>query len=160
MWLTGRLSSDHMTIADFRMNNSRAIRHACTRFVALCRKKGLLIQASVAIDGSKFKAVNNRDRNFTRATMERRMTQIKESVARYLRQFDSADRREPSDALQTETSHLKEKSGKLKGEMGRLDSLKAQMLATPDRQISLMDPDALSMASRWPYPAKVESHPL
>jgi transposase len=87
MWLTGRLAPDHKTIADFRKENGRAIRQVCARFVALCRAMGLLTQASVAIDGSKFKAVNNRDRNFTRAKMERRMAQIEESVARYLQQL-------------------------------------------------------------------------
>src|SRR5829696_5565063 len=92
MWLTGRLVPDHKTIADFRKDNSRAIRQVCTRFVALCRTMGLLTRASVAIDGSKFKAVNNRDRNFTRAKMDRRMVQINESVARYLQQLDTADR--------------------------------------------------------------------
>src|SRR5450830_974404 len=94
MWLTGRLAPDHKTIADFRKDSGRAIRQVCARFVALCRTLGLLTQASVAIDGSKFKAVNNRDRNFTRAKMDRRMTQIEESVARYLQQLDSADRQE------------------------------------------------------------------
>jgi transposase len=82
MWLTGRLAPDHKTIADFRKDNGRAIRQVCVRFVALCRTMGLLEEASVAIDGSKFKAVNNRDKNFTRAKMDRRMTQIEESVAR------------------------------------------------------------------------------
>src|SRR4051794_39134435 len=99
MWLTGRLAPDHKTIADFRKENGRAIRQVCARFVALCRTMGLLTQASVAIDGSKFKAVNNRDKNFTRAKMERRMAQIEESVARYLQQLDTADRQEPSEAL-------------------------------------------------------------
>jgi len=83
MWLSGRLAPDHKTIADFRKDNGRAIRQVCARFVVLCRTIGLLTHASVAIDGSKFKAVNNRDRNFTRAKMERRMVQIEESVARY-----------------------------------------------------------------------------
>ena len=147
MWLTRRLSPDHKTIADFRKNNGRAIRQVCARFVALCRTMGLLTQASVAIDGSKFKAVNNRDKNFTRAKMERRMAQIEESVARYLQQLDSADRQEPSEALKTKTSRLKEKIEKLKGEMQRLETLKVQMLATPDQQISLTDPDARSMAT-------------
>src|SRR4249920_1399505 len=82
MWLSGRLAPDHKTIADFRKDNGRAIRQVCARFVVLCRTIGLLTHASVAIDGSKFKAVNNRDRNFTRAKMERRMVQIEESVAR------------------------------------------------------------------------------
>jgi len=84
MWLTRRLNPDHKTIADFRKDNGPAIRKVCTRFVALCRELGLLAIASVAIDGSKFKAVNTRDKNFTRAKMERRLAQIEESVARYL----------------------------------------------------------------------------
>ena len=147
MWLTGRLMPDHKTIADFRKDNGSAIRQVCARFVALCRAMGLLTQASVAIDGSKFKAVNNRDRNFTRAKMERRIAQIEESVARYLQQLDTADRQEPSEALKTKTSGLKEKIEKLRQEMRRLAVLKADMLATPDQQISLTDPDARSMAT-------------
>src|ERR1700687_5721895 len=147
MWLTGRLAPDHKTIADFRKDNGRAIRQVCTRLVALCRTMGLLTQASVAIDGSKFKAVNNRDKNFTRAKMDRRMAQIEESVARYLQQLDTADRQEPSLARTTKSIRLKEKIAKLKEEMQRLKALDAQMLATPDQQISLTDPDARSMAT-------------
>ena len=147
MWLTGRLAPDHKTIADFRKDNGRAIRQVCARFVALCRAMGLLTQASVAIDGSKFKAVNNRDRNFTRAKMERRMAQIEEGVARYLEQLDSADRQEPSEALKAKTSRLKEKIEKLKEQMQRLAKLQSQMLAAPDQQISLTDPDSRSMAT-------------
>jgi transposase len=147
MWLTGRLAPDHKTIADFRKDNGPAIRKVCAQFVALCREIGLLTTASVAIDGSKFKAVNNRDKNFTRAKMERRLAQIEESVARYLSQLDTADRQEPSEALKTKTSRLKEKIEKLKGQMQRLEILKVQMLATPDQQISLTDPDSRSMAT-------------
>jgi transposase len=147
MWLLGRLTPDHKTIADFRKDNSRAIRQVCARFIELCRTMGLLTEASVAIDGSKFKAVNNRDKNFTRAKMERRMAQIEESVARYLQQLDTADRQEPSEALMIKTGRLKEKIEKLKQEMQRLVGLKAVMLATPDQQISLTDPDARSMAT-------------
>ena len=147
MWLTGRLVPDHKTIADFRKDNGPAIRKVCVRFVGLCRAMGLLTQPSVAIDGSKFKAVNNRDRNFTRAKMERRIAQIEESVARYLQQLDSADRQEPTEALKTKTSRLKEKIEKLKEQMRRLEVLKVEMLATPDQQISLTDPDARSMAT-------------
>ena len=147
MWLTGRLAPDHKTIADFRKDNGTAIRKVCARFVVLCRAMGLLMQASVAIDGSKFKAVNNRDKNFTRAKMERRMAQIEESVARYLQQLDTADRQEPSEALKTKTSRLKEKIEKLKEQMRRLEILKVEMLATPDQQISLTDPDSRSMAT-------------
>jgi len=147
MWLTGRLVPDHKTIADFRKDNGRAIRKVCAQFVALCGTMGLLTEASVAIDGSKFKAVNNRDKNFTRAKMERRIAQIEQSVARYLHQLDSADRQEPSEALRTKTAGLKEKITKLKEQMRRLHALKAQMLAMPDQQISLTDPDARSMAT-------------
>jgi transposase len=147
MWLTGRLAPDHKTIADFRKDNGVAIRKVCRRFVALCRMMGLLVQASVAIDGSKFKAVNNRDKNFTRAKMDRRMAQIEESAARYLQQLDTADRQEPSEALKTKTSRLREKIAKLKEQMQLLEVLKKQMLATADQQISLTDPDARSMAT-------------
>jgi transposase len=147
MWLTGRLAPDHKTIADFRKDNGAAIRKVCTRFVALCRMMGLLTQASVAIDGSKFKAVNNRDKNFTRAKMDRRMAQIEESVARYLQQLDTADRQEPSEALKTKTSRLREKIARLKEQMQLLEVLREQMLATVDQQISLTDPDARSMAT-------------
>jgi transposase len=147
MWLTGRLAPDHKTIADFRKDNGTAIRKVCARFVVLCRAMGLLTQASVAIDGSKFKAVNNRDKNFTRAKMDRRMAQIEESVARYLQQLDTADRQEPSEALKTKAGRLKEKIAKLKEQMQRLEVLKVQMLASPDQQISLTDPDSRSMAT-------------
>jgi transposase len=148
MWLTGRLVPDHKTIADFRKDNGRAIRRVCARFVALCRAMGLFAEeASVAIDGSKFKAVNNRDKNFTRAKMERRLAQIEESVARYLHQLDSADRQEPSLARTTKTTRLTEKIARLKEEMQRLHALEARMSATPDQQISLTDPDSRSMAT-------------
>src|SRR5215212_2898771 len=101
MWLTGRLAPDHKTIADFRKDNGPAIRKVCTQFVALCREVGLLTKTSVAIDGSKFKAVNNRDKNFTRDRSDRRRAQLEESVLRYLRQLETADRQEPTQALAT-----------------------------------------------------------
>ena len=147
MWLTERLAPDHKTIADFRKDNGAAIRKVCAQFVALCRQFGLLAAASVAVDGSKFKAVNNRDRNFTAAKMQRRMAQIEKSVARYLDQLDSADRQEPSEARTTKTARLSEKIVKLKEEMQRLQVLEAQRLAAPDQQISLTDPDSRSMAT-------------
>ncbi len=147
MWLTGRLVPDHKTIADFRKDTGPAIRKVCAQFVALCRQLELFADASVAIDGSKFKAVNARDKNFTRAKMQRRMEQIEESVERYLHQLDSADRQEPGLARTTETARLKDKIAILKEEMERLGKLEARMLATPDQQISLTDPDARSMAT-------------
>ena len=147
MWLTGRLAPDHKTIADFRKDNGTAIRKVCARFVALCRTMGLLTQASVAIDGSKFKAVNNRDKNFTPAKMQRRMAQIEESIGRYLAAMDTADRAEP-EAAELKKGHLREKIAALKEQMQRLKVLEVQMLASPDQQLSLTDPDARSMKSR------------
>ena len=147
MWLLGRLVPDDKVIADFRKDNGPAIRKVCARFVDLCRKLGLLTKASVAIDGSKFKAVNNRDRNFTKGKVERRRKQIEESVARYLSQLDTADRQEPTEALAAKTAHLKEKLVKLDGEMKKLAAMEKRMLASVDQQISLTDPDSRSMAT-------------
>src|ERR1700726_2395346 len=152
MWLTGRLVPDHKTIADFRKDNGPAIRKVCAQFVALCRQMGLLAKASVAIDGSKFKAVNSRDNNFTKGKMERRLAQIEESVARYLSQLDTADRQTaageaPSEVLAARTTRLKEKLIKLEEEVKRLKAIEKEMLATPDQQISFTDPDSRSMAT-------------
>jgi transposase len=147
MWLLGRLAPDHKTIADFRKDNGAALRKVCARFVELCRQMGLLTTTSVAIDGSKFKAVNNRDKNFTRAKVERRRTQLEQSVARYLSQLDTADRQEPTEALAVKTERLKEKLSKLKEQMAKLDVYEKQMLTSPDQQLSLTDPDSRSMAT-------------
>src|SRR6266700_1747869 len=147
MWLLARRAPDHKTIDDFHKDNGPGIKKVCARFVEVCRKMGLLATASVAIDGSKFKAVNNRDKNFTRGKVERRRTQLEESVARYLAQLDTADRQEPSETLELRKTRIKEKLAKLKEEMERLKELEARMLAAPDQQISLTDPDARSMAT-------------
>jgi transposase len=120
IWLLGRLAPDHKTIADFRKDNGAALRKVCARFVGLCRKMGLLAGDAVVIDGSKFKAVNNRARNFTQAKMARRLAQIEENIARYFSQLDSADRQEPSDATSSRIDHPKEKIAGLKQEMARL----------------------------------------
>ena len=148
MWLLGRLVPDHKTIADFRKDNGPAIRKVCARFVELCREMGLLATASVAIDGSKFKAVNNRDKNFTRGKVERRRAQLEESVARYLSQLDTADRQEPTEALAVKTTRLKEKLDEARQRRwSKLAAYEKQMLASPDQQISLTDPDSRSMAT-------------
>ena len=147
MWLIGRLTPDHKTIADFRKDNGGAIKQVCVQFIELCRLMGLLTQASVAIDGSKFKAVNTRDKNFTRNKVERRRAQLEQSVARYLAQLDTADLQEPSEELMAKTAHLKEKLVKLESEMLRLAAMERLMLATPDQQISMTDPDSRSMAT-------------
>jgi transposase len=147
MWLCQRLVPDHKTIADFRKDNGPAIRKVCAQFVALCRQLGLFAEASVAIDGSKFKAVNSRDRNFSRTKVKLRLAQIEEDVAKYLQQLDSADRQAPSLARSSKSERLAGKLAKLKEEMANLEELTPRMLATPDKQISLTDPDARSMRS-------------
>lgn len=128
MWLLGRLAPDHKTIADFRKDSGLALRKVCARFVELCREMGLLATASVAIDGSKFKAVNNRDKNFTRAKVERRRAQLEESVGRYLSQLDTADRQEPTEALTMKAARLTEKLTKLKEERGSLPLTRSRCL--------------------------------
>jgi transposase len=147
MWLTGRLAPDFKTIADFRKNNTKAIRLVCREFVMICRKLDLFTEAFVAIDGSKFKAVNNRDRNFTRAKIKRRLEQIDESIARYLGRLASADRQDNLGS-KNKTERLEKKIAKLKTEISRLNKLEVKLLETPDKQISLTDPDARSMATR------------
>src|SRR5690242_934688 len=147
MWLTGRLTPDFKTIADFRKDNGRAIRNVCREFIVPCRRLDLFSQAIVAIDGSKFKAVNNRDKNFTSAKMQRRMAQVEESIERYLVAMDTADRAEPEIA-ELKKERLQEKIAALKQQMEQLKQLEVQMLASPDQQLSLTDPDARSMKSR------------
>jgi hypothetical protein len=124
MWLTGRLAPDFKTIADFRKHNGEAIRLVCREFVMLCRKLNLFADAFVAIDGSKFKAVNNRDRNFTKAEMRRRLQQIDESIERYLGQIASADRQEAAIA-EPKIQRLENKIKALRQEMARLKSSKS-----------------------------------
>ncbi len=147
MWLIGRLVPDHKTISNFCKDNGRGIRKACVQFVALCRQFGLLAEASVAIDGAKFKEVNTRDKNFTKGKLKRRLVQIEESVARYLGQLESADRQEPSMARTTKIDHLNDKIAKLREEMERLAEVEKEMLSRPEQQISETDPDARSMAT-------------
>src|SRR5688572_10844275 len=115
IWLTGRLMPDFKTIADFRRDNGPAIRQVCVRFVRLCREFGLLEQALVAIDGSKFKAVNNRDKNFTPRKLEARKQQLETSVERYLADLDRADRG-PQLVPEERVEHLKEKIAKVRAQ--------------------------------------------
>jgi transposase len=146
MWLLGRLAPDFKTIARFRKENGKAIRKVCSQFVLLCRQFNLFSEAMVAIDGSKFKAVNNRDRNYTANKIKRRREQIETSIDRYLAALETADLQEP-DIAEAKTGRLQEKIAKLKQQMEQLDSIEAQLQETPDKQISLTDPDARSMAT-------------
>ena len=145
MWLTGRLAPDFKTIADFRKDNGEAIRLVCREFVMLCRKLGLLNNTLVAIDGSKFKAVNNRDKNFTRAKMKRRLAEVEASIDRYLERLTEYDATELDD---DKGQVLEDKIIKLREEMARLKKCEVRMLEAPDKQLSQTDPDARSMNSR------------
>lgn len=146
IWLTGRLSPDFKTLADFRRDNAAGIRKACAQLVRLCRDMGLFSQALIAIDGSKFKAVNNRDRNFTPHKLEAQRKQLESSAARYLEDMDRADR-DPSLVPEERVEHLKGKLATVRQRMKELDAIERQMKASPDGQVSQTDPDARSMAT-------------
>ena len=146
MWLTGRLTPDFKTIADFRRDNGQAIRHVCREFVVLCRRLNLFSEAIVAIDGSKFKAVNNRDKNFTPHKLKKRMEQLEESISRYLAELDRADR-EPTVVPEGRVAQFKEKIATVKAHIEHLKEIGQEMRDAPDEQVSLTDPDARSMAT-------------
>jgi transposase len=146
MWLTGRLAPDFKTIADFRKDHGDAIRKVCREFVVLCRRLKLFTDGIVAIDGSKFKAVNNRDKNFTDRKLQARMEQLEDSIKRYLVELDRADR-DATAVLPERVEHLKEKIAKVKQQMQTLGEIGEQMKASEDGQVSLTDSDARSMAT-------------
>ena len=150
MWLTGRLAPDFKTIADFRRDNGKGIRNVCRRFVMLCRELKLFTEAVVAIDGSKFKAVNNRERNYTPGKIERRERELEESIQRYLEALETADRTQPAE-VQAKTERLQGKVQKMRQRMQELQAVKAQLDTLPDRQLSQTDPDARAMTT---YSAK------
>jgi transposase len=147
MWLTGRLAPDFKTIADFRRDNGKGIRGACSRFVELCRHMKLFSQAAVAIDGSKFKAVNSRDRNFTPAKIAARKKQIEESIERYMGELDDADRNHPGEFV-AKLTRLTDKIKTLREQMRRMDGLQKQLDKQEEAQISLTDPDSRAMKSQ------------
>jgi transposase len=146
MWLTGRLTPDFKTIADFRKDNGSAIRGACRQFIALCRQLGLFAHAVAAIDGSKFKAVNARDKNFTKASIQRRMEQVEASIERYMAALETADRQD-GELAPAKSVRLKDKIAALKAQMQAFKAMEAEVHAAPDQQISLTDPDARAMGT-------------
>ncbi len=151
IWLTGRLAPDFKTIADFRRDNGVAIRKVCAQFVALCRNLHLLDTASVAIDGSKFKAVNHREKNFTQDRLARRTAAIEGTIDRYLAELDRADRQHEVTGVAVppaKVERLKRGIETLKRKLESLAALEAQMRASGEHQISLTDPDARAMTSK------------
>jgi transposase len=147
IWLTGRLMPDFKTIADFRKDNGAAIRKVCQQFVEVSRRVGLFSEATVAVDGSKFKAVNARDKNFTKHKIDVRRKHLQESIEHYLVDLDRADRL-PGTVPEARVSHVKEKIAAIKGHLRQLVEIEKQLPNTSDQQVSLTDPDARSMNSR------------
>src|SRR5258708_2353149 len=146
MWLTGRLAPDFKTIADFRKDNGPAIRATCRRFIDLCRRLDLFSHAVAAIDGSKFKAVNTRDKNFTKGKLKKRMEQVEASIEHYMAALETADRQE-GELAQARSVRLKDKIAALREQMAAFEALEPVVHAAPDQQVSLTDPDARSMAT-------------
>lgn len=146
MWLTGRLTPDFKTIADFRKDNGQAIRNVCRQFILICQEMDMFGESEVAIDGSKFKAVNNRDKNFTDRKLKARIEQLEESIAAYLDELDRADR-QPTLLPKTRVEHIQKKIASIKRRIAEFRQLGEQLQAEPDQQISLTDPDARSMAT-------------
>jgi len=146
MWLTGKLAPDFKTIADFRRDHGAAIAEACARFIEICRRIGLIGGGLIAVDGSRFKAVNARSRNFTPGVVRQRLDQVKAGIQRYLQQLDTADRQDPETAA-LRTARLKDRLAALREQMAVLEAMEAAVEAAPDRQISLTDPDARAMAT-------------
>ncbi|MFN4130802.1 MAG: IS1182 family transposase [Paracoccaceae bacterium] len=147
MWLTGRLVPDHKTIADFRRDNGEPIRKTCAQFVELCRRIGTLKGDCVAIDGSKFKAVNNRDRNYTKGKIASRLAHLEADVERYITEMVRIDRQEEGEARAEKVAHLAQRYGRLKQEIAKLQAMDKALADAPDGQISLTDPDARAMAT-------------
>ncbi|MBA4344781.1 MAG: IS5/IS1182 family transposase [Methylibium sp.] len=150
MWLIGRLAPDFKTIADSRRDNGKGIRNVCRRFVVLCRELKLFSEAVVAIDGSKFKAVNNRERNYTPGKIERRERELEESIQRYLDAMETADRTQPTE-MRAKTDRLQGKIQKMRQRLQELQTVKAQLEQLPDHQLPQTDPDARAMTT---YSAK------
>ena len=146
MWLTGRLAPDHKTIADFRKDHGRAIQQTCAQFVGLCRELGLFSKAIVALDGSKFKAVNSRDNNFTVNKVAKRIEQAEINIARYLTALERADR-QGGEIAEERTPRLKEKIERLRQRIAGLKAMGTRLEAIPGAQVSLVDPDARAMSS-------------
>jgi transposase len=147
MWLTKRLAPDFKTIADFRKNNGKAICQVCAEFVLLCKQLELFSDSMVAIDGSKFKAVNSRDKNYTAAKLKRRLAEVERSISGYLAKLERADRDQPGSG-DARVEHLQEKIDSMKKEMRRLKKCQAELEKAPEGQVSITDPDSRSMKTR------------
>jgi len=141
MWLTERLAPDFKTIADFRKNNSKGIKQSCRTFIGLCRRLNMFSDAVVAIDGSKFKASNNKSNNYTPKNVQTQITRVEKHISRYLAELDKRDNKEK----ETDNTPIEEKLTWLKARLLELRTLKTKVEAHPDKQISTVDPDSRLM---------------
>jgi transposase len=146
MWLTGKLCPDFKTIAEFRRHNADQLRAVCRQYVVLCRKLGLLTSRTVAVDGSRFKAMNGRDKNFTRAKLARDLAEADANIARYLAELDAADQAEEGEPT-ARVAALPERIAKLRAHLQKLKQVETELAASEDSQISLTDPDSRAMAT-------------
>ena len=144
MWLTGRLMPVFKTITSFRKENRQAIRKVCLSFVELCRELELFSAKLVAIDGSKFKAVNSRDKNFTKKSVKRRIKKTQANIDRYLAKLDAVDEEEP-EIREVTAEELRQKIASMEAKMEELKGREAEVAAHPDKQVSVTDEDARSM---------------
>jgi len=144
IWLTGRLMPCFKSIAAFRKDNRQAIRRVCLEFVGVCRELQLFSATLVAIDGSKFKAINSRDKNFTRRSVKLRIKKTKANIDRYLAKLDAVDKEEP-EITEVTATELKRKIASMEAKMDELKAYEAEVEAHPDKQVSVTDPDSRSM---------------
>src|SRR5438046_6730475 len=146
MWLLGKLAPDFKTIADFRRDNLAALKGVCREFTLLCRKLKLFGGELVAIDGSKFKAVNNRRRNFNEARLTKAIKAIEEKVGAYLGSLDQADAAETDpDEPTPSAADLREKIKTLQERKAKYQALQTDLKTSGAKQVSLTDKDARSM---------------
>ena len=146
MWLLNRLSPDFKTIADFRKDHGKAIKAACHQFVMICKRLDLFSDSLIAIDGSRFNAVQHRERNFTTAKLKRRINTINESLDRYFDQLESFNRQERRVPVAKKV-HIEKQIKSLKRQMKEVRAIEAVIELAPDKQISLTDPNARAMAT-------------
>jgi len=144
MWLLGRLQPDFKTIADFRKDNGKAIQQACAEFVEICRKLDLFSQSMIAIDGSKFKAVNNKKKNDSQGSMKRRIARVKKHIEDYMQLLDAKDKNEPT-ADERDIPELQNKLEELQKHLEELKEREKKVKEQPDKQISETDPDSRLM---------------
>jgi transposase len=139
MWLLGGLAPDFKTIADFRKDNGKGIKNTCRTFIGLCREMNMFTDAIVAIDGSKFKAVNSKENNYTPKKLQFHIERVEKHINEYLKQLDDADKEEEKSIDETP---VKEKIDWLQKRLSELKALEVQVNSHPEKQLSTTDPDS------------------